>query len=280
MIHLISTSIIKIFNFQVYKPGSKLSPWIQCMWSTNYNSIESRDRAKFHPDGGASLTITLSQLGPQIEVELNKSTISRDINSASTVIGLRFNPGGIDALLPIEALASAGQPLLLGEDLTPTWHPSLRRVIDSMPVDNTSKCIDIIQIWLLDHMEFDHAAHNSGMRLVHAVQQGKSPIKDIASELGMTRRTLERRLKANVGFSPQQLFDINRIQQARNLMCRSKLSLSGIAMHCGFFDQAHFSHAFKKITRETPLLYRNRKLSQNYNPEPGTKHKLSLSAEH
>jgi len=43
---------------------------------------------------------------------------------------------------------------------------------------------------------------------------------------------------------------------ARRLLRDSRVSLAAIATECGFFDQAHFSRAFRKLHATTPGQYR------------------------
>jgi AraC-like DNA-binding protein len=55
------------------------------------------------------------------------------------------------------------------------------------------------------------------------------------------------------------------ILRLRLLMARRRLrtttdAVGRIATECGFYDQAHFTRAFRKYTGQTPLDYRRRAL--------------------
>ncbi len=80
----------------------------------------------------------------------------------------------------------------------------------------------------------------------------------------MTRRTLERKLKREVGVTPGQLVAYARLDRARHRLLETTLPLAEIALQCGYYDQAHFTHAFQSLAYETPAAYRKRKLSQIY----------------
>ncbi|AFS37813.1 helix-turn-helix domain-containing protein [Alteromonas macleodii] len=91
------------------------------------------------------------------------------------------------------------------------------------------------------------------------------PPQHLADQFGVSRRTLERQFRTNFGFSPNKLYQFAQIRHARSLLTSNSEALSHIALACGYFDQAHFTHSFSDFALETPLQYRKRKLSQIYN---------------
>jgi AraC family transcriptional regulator len=49
-----------------------------------------------------------------------------------------------------------------------------------------------------------------------------------------------------------------RIAQAQSLVAHRDLEIAEIALACGFFDQSHFTTAFRKLTGMPPRRYRSR----------------------
>lgn len=76
-----------------------------------------------------------------------------------------------------------------------------------------------------------------------------------AAELGMTTRTLHRRLKAE-GSTYQQVLDTVRCQLATDYLQRTPMTVEDIAHALGFSDAANFRHAFKRWTGRTAGSYR------------------------
>lgn len=265
MISLIPTVLVNTINFETYKIDSRLLPWIQSVWSFNNTKNAVVSREKFYPDGGVSLSIHFSNPEPFITVEFNRTAIYREIDSSTAVISIRFQPGGFTLLWSPQVLVEASQPLVLGTDVTPYWYPSLRNLVELMTADDLSQCATMLQHWLLEQSAASRFGCSHGVKLARAIQVGHSSIDDMINEFGMTRRTIERRLKSEVGFSPKEMVAIRRMQHARKWLCGTEASIADIAVECGFFDQAHFSHAFKKYALETPAAYRKRKLSHFYN---------------
>lgn len=264
MIDLIPARMIEQLKFQVYEPCAQLKPWLQCLWSIDTGGSLTFSSSKFYPDGGSTLTVKLSNTGPSISVILNKRTFEQAINNHEPVIGVRFNPSGLYTLLGLNLFPYANSTLRLGEDLSPPWYSSLNRVVESMPLSSLPRSVHLLESWLLNFVT--HLTdHRSALTLAKTVQASNLPIRDLVSSLGLSKRTLERRLVNEAGFTPKELVNVRRLQQARQLLCHSDSRMTDIATQCGYFDQAHFTHAFKQLTLETPSEYRRRKSMQNCN---------------
>jgi AraC-like DNA-binding protein len=85
----------------------------------------------------------------------------------------------------------------------------------------------------------------------------EAEIKAVANELGMSVRTLTRRLNA-LGMSFAQILDEFRRDLAFQYLRDTKHGLKEIADHLGYYDLSAFSHAFKRWTGSTPGLWRAR----------------------
>lgn len=63
--------------------------------------------------------------------------------------------------------------------------------------------------------------------------------------------------KKSTGLSPHRYILIQRIALAKELLDNSKMSLSDIALQCGFYDQSHLNLQFRNFTGFTPKSYRD-----------------------
>jgi len=94
-------------------------------------------------------------------------------------------------------------------------------------------------------------------RIAHRLAQDGARLGGVAEDLGLTLRTLQRKLQeAGVGF--QQVLDQTRRELAEDYLRQRHLSLVDIAFLLGYQDQSAFSHAFKEWTGMTPGGYRER----------------------
>ena len=79
-------------------------------------------------------------------------------------------------------------------------------------------------------------------------------IREIASELEMSERTLRRRL-FEMGTSYREILEEKRILRARQLLATRSISLVALADLLGYSDAAVFSRAFKKWSGTPPRTY-------------------------
>ncbi|MFP7477490.1 helix-turn-helix domain-containing protein [Terribacillus saccharophilus] len=81
-------------------------------------------------------------------------------------------------------------------------------------------------------------------------------LQDIASELGMSGRTLQRRLTEEQTSFKALLMEV-RHEQAREYLANSSLDLKEVAFLLGYKDQSSFYRAFRFWEGDTPLKWRH-----------------------
>lgn len=74
----------------------------------------------------------------------------------------------------------------------------------------------------------------------------------------MSRSSFMTHFRNITGYSPKQYMIRKRIAYAVSRMTEKKLTLTEIAIECGFHDSSHFCKTFLHITGETPRTYRLR----------------------
>jgi AraC-like DNA-binding protein len=78
----------------------------------------------------------------------------------------------------------------------------------------------------------------------------------VARELGMSARTLSRRL-AEEGTTFARIVEEYRASMAKGLLQESDLQVTEIAFVLGYSELSTFSTAFRRWTGKTPLEFRN-----------------------
>jgi AraC-like DNA-binding protein len=84
-----------------------------------------------------------------------------------------------------------------------------------------------------------------------------SPMPQVARALGMSTRTLRRRL-TEAGTSFRTLLDEVRHALAEELLGRGALSVEDVAARLGYAEASSFIHAFRRWTGMTPLAFQRR----------------------
>ena len=88
--------------------------------------------------------------------------------------------------------------------------------------------------------------------LLHENIHGRIRLADIASECGLSASHFARSFKTSFGVSAHQWLIRHRVEQAKQLMDRTSMSLSGVAIQSGFNDQAAFTRTFHQIVGVSP----------------------------
>jgi signal transduction histidine kinase/AraC-like DNA-binding protein len=84
----------------------------------------------------------------------------------------------------------------------------------------------------------------------------------IATELGMSKVQVYRKMKALVGYSLNDYVVNMRLKKARHLLLHSKMNISEIAYEVGFSSPAYFSTAFKTHFNMSPSDFKTNRLDQ------------------
>lgn len=107
----------------------------------------------------------------------------------------------------------------------------------------------------------------NGMRNAHlakAIQimqeRIESPVSpsEIAENLGISTRQLERLFGKYLNASPKRYFMEMRLDRARNLLLQSEASVTEVAIACGFENPGHFSRVYRANFGITPQMQKNK----------------------
>ena len=93
------------------------------------------------------------------------------------------------------------------------------------------------------------------IQISQSLSEGVPTVSDIAHRVGMSGRTLQRRL-SDRGYSFQKLVDEARRELAERLLKETSYPLAEVAFLTGFSEQSAFNRAFKRWAGETPRSFR------------------------
>jgi len=81
---------------------------------------------------------------------------------------------------------------------------------------------------------------------------GQISILDVSRACNLSRGYFIRAFRETTGVTPYQWLLNERITRARELLRGSQVSLSEVAISCGFADQSHFTRVFTNVVGTTP----------------------------
>jgi AraC-like DNA-binding protein len=104
---------------------------------------------------------------------------------------------------------------------------------DFLPVDEQGLLVNHLVAWLREHPEVTR-------------------VGEMADELGLTERSLQRLVEHRLGLSPKWLVQRRRLHDAVEALKAGTTSLAAVAADLGYTDQAHFTHDFRTMAGLTP----------------------------
>lgn len=90
------------------------------------------------------------------------------------------------------------------------------------------------------------------IRCVHARLEENLLPAELASELSISLRTLERGLAAELGCTPRQLILAMKMREARRLLETGRYRVNEVAFQLGFSDPSGFSRRFRSFYHVSP----------------------------
>jgi len=152
-------------------------------------------------------------------------------------------------------------PLLYGqsEDAIIVEPDELRRPMRRADAGLLPILVEQANACLPAHLHRD--VHDHARRIVaSSLRSGDVSIEHVATQLGTSARTLQRRLQDRGG-SFKQLVADTRLALARDYLADHALSLTDAAYLLGYSELSAFSRAFRRWTGESALAFRRRRRS-------------------
>lgn len=254
-------------GFQRFLPQENLRPWIQCYWvAQRYNLPTGGVTETLYPDGGTSLIFNFTDIElPNINFRAGQTASKILFQQNLDCLGVRFNPGGAFKLFGIDMsdLTKSAQQQLFFAAHVADLQPQLNELA------TTAARLILVENWLVAKARQQQLGQGFFERFVSHFLHTDENFELLVEQTPLSRRQLERKFQQEIGLSPAHLKQLHRVKKAREIITTNPaLQLSQVAQDCGFYDQAHFIRHFQKITGQTPGQYKQRKMSQIYNPRP------------
>lgn len=112
-----------------------------------------------------------------------------------------------------------------------------------------------------DLLAIDDPTVAQALRFIRAHAHRGIVVQDILREVPISRRGLEIAFQNYIGRSPAREIRRVQLEKGRELLGRKELSISEVALACGFANATRFGVAFKKDANTTPFAYRRKLLA-------------------
>lgn len=173
-------------------------------------------------------------------------------------VHLELNPLGVRTLLGVSAPALAGHVV----DLAELPRPELARLPERLHAAGSwPRRFELLDEVLLASMAgatsrtvADQPPDEVGWAWRRILGTGGAvPVRQLASDVGWSRRHFSERFTRELGLSPKQACRVVRFDRAATLLSRAPADgLASVAHACGYFDQAHLANEWRDLAGCTP----------------------------
>lgn len=171
------------------------------------------------------------------------------------LVSVRVRSGGIRHFCPLPLEELFDRPI----PIEAIWGDSARRLMDSLVrAEGVPRFLALLEEWLLARLS-RHARINAAVEAAiwHLYYEHHlTRIDDLATQLGTSRRQLERVFRQHLGMSPKTFQRTARFHlTVRDLMLKENESALDTALLHGYYDQSHFIHDFEAFVGQRPQDY-------------------------
>jgi LacI family transcriptional regulator len=107
-----------------------------------------------------------------------------------------------------------------------------------------------------DILAINDADVAAALRFIRRHAHEPIQVKDVLNEVPVSRRTLERRLRAALGRGVWEEIRRVHVDRGKSLLAETSMPMSEVARYAGFSDQRQLSVVFRQELGLTPTAYR------------------------
>jgi AraC-like DNA-binding protein len=265
--------------YRVRVPQVPLSYFVENLWF--YQDLEAdHTREKLLPDASMELIIDLGEGAKKLYNRSDRSIYSRynrcwvngmqrqyliiGVEPGSSMMGAHFRTGGAAPFfgLPLSELANHVVELDL------IWKREIlalrEQLLETTTIDAKFR---LLENYLITKAQSRLEPDKTIVAALHTLRSWPvTPLRELASRLGMSHKEMIARFDCRVGLSPKQTSRILRFRRSLDAAYHgTSVDWPDIALNCGYYDQAHMIHEFQQFAGMTPTDYRrNRSAYPNY----------------
>lgn len=246
-------------SYREHALAESLDPYVECAWTLR---DPGGSPVRVVPDGCLDAILDLGTIPVRRQEAprryavgaMTRAVVFRPRGPVD-LVGVRFRPGAARLFLGIPAAEITDEIAPLAE-LWGAPAVELAERMSAAPPDARLRLLsDALRARLPDEADGPGALARAACRAFDRARSNRA-IGDLADDLGVGRRRLERAFRRDVGLAPAQARGVLRFRRAvRILDSRPDVSLAAVALRAGYHDQPHFTREFHRLAGVPPTAW-------------------------
>ncbi len=257
--------------YRLYSPPPPLGHFVELLWLyEGFRPVHPRERLL--PTGTIEIVIDLREdriltwgrrdmrqpfaLSGSVVCGAHSEFFVIDTASQDAVMGVHFRPGGAYPFLKLPSGELHNQHV----DLSQFWGrqqvSELRGRLLAAPAPETK--LRVLERGLLQAARGNFDRHPAVVFALGSFRGAprQQTVREVADHTGLSARRFIDLFEKEVGLTPKLFCRVQRFQHVlRSIQNGGAIDWAGLAMDCGYYDQAHFIHDFQAFSGITPSTY-------------------------
>jgi len=245
-------------------PSNQLSPFIECFWILKSHGSSFKKRELIIPGGRVEIIFNLGN--PVQWIDSKEPCAARSFDGAYLLgprnrpffveqncivhaIGARFRHGGLASFCSIPTNDVINDVIQADQIFGTEINDLTQRLFE---IDSAALSVNIIQNFLTQRI-YNVADTQRALQLISWVKESEYlTLNAVTEKTGIHYKKLERLFLRYTGYNPKNFTRVVRFYRTLKEMNAKRLSLTGVGMNGGYYDQPHFIRDFKAFTGKTP----------------------------
>lgn len=255
--------------YREYQPPLSLKDCIKCYWTMESEiPTVTNSRQRLLTEGFEFIF----NLGEPIEYVIGDDSVKTIAKTGITgpmirpmilrptgevnLFGICFRPGGSYPFIKTPANKLINQYSDIGDIFVSAERKFTEHIHnDYLTINSRVNAVNMYLLNLLEKSHRDETIINAATDVIK-FHKGNISIDQLATDLGMSRRNMDRKFKESIGITPKQLCRNLRFKEGYKIIkTSSHISLVDVAIYCGYYDQAHLINEFKHFTGVSPIKF-------------------------
>ncbi|MCA9666335.1 MAG: helix-turn-helix transcriptional regulator [Myxococcales bacterium] len=239
----------------VRPPAARLAPFVEHLWYYERAFVHTHEVVM--PTGRMMLMVDVREASARpappfmTGVATEAKTITTD--SMQRAVGVSFWPGGAH---PFTAAPCHALPDVV--TLADLWGEQAAREMRERLLalgEPQAMLAELERLLLARARSLEPSSQVSAA--LRWLARGVS-VREAIERSGASRARFVRTFRAGVGVAPKRYASLARFQRAVRGLARGAVDLAELALDCGYYDQAHFTHEFSRFAGRSPSRYQPR----------------------